>query len=46
MTMYATLEEHDAAREKSLPDNPGIDTEARSVRRFNAQKYVLQDGDI
>ncbi len=47
MTMYATLEEAiDAAREEFLADNPGIDAEDANVQQFNAQKYVLQDGDI
>lgn len=47
MTMYATLEEAiDAAREEFLADNPGIDAENANVQQFNAQKYVLQDGDI
>ncbi|MCN3791838.1 secY/secA suppressor protein [Escherichia coli] len=46
MTMYATLEEAiDAAREEFLADNPGIDAENANVQQFNAQKYVLQDGD-
>ncbi|HBC1009244.1 TPA: secY/secA suppressor protein [Escherichia coli] len=46
MTMYATLEEAiDAAREEFLADNPGIDAEDANVQQFNAQKYVLQDGD-
>ncbi|WP_423811534.1 hypothetical protein, partial [Pseudomonas aeruginosa] len=45
--MYATLEEAiDAAREEFLADNPGIDAEDANVQQFNAQKYVLQDGDI
>ncbi|MDD0156961.1 secY/secA suppressor protein, partial [Shigella flexneri] len=47
MTMYATLEEAiDAAREEFLADNPGIDAEDANVQQFNAQKSVLQDGDI
>lgn len=47
MTMYATLEEAiDAAREEFLADNPSIDAENANVQQFNAQKYVLQDGDI
>lgn len=47
MTMYAMLEEAiDAAREEFLADNPGIDAENANVQQFNAQKYVLQDGDI
>ncbi len=47
MTMYATPEEAiDAAREEFLADNPGIDAEDANVQQFNAQKYVLQDGDI
>ncbi|EER0622704.1 secY/secA suppressor protein [Escherichia coli] len=47
MTMYATLEEAiDAAREEFLADNPGIDAEDANVQQFNAQKYVLQNGDI
>ncbi len=47
MTMYATLEEAiDAAREEFLADNPGIDAENANVQQFNAQKYVLQVGDI
>lgn len=46
MTMYATLEAIDAAREEFLADNPGIDAEDANVQQFNAQKYVLQDGDI
>ena len=47
MTMYATLEEAiDAAREEFLADNPGIDAEDANVQQFNAQKYVLQDGDV
>ena len=47
MTMYATLEEAiDAAREEFLADNPGIDAEDANVQQFNAQKYVLKDGEI
>ncbi len=47
MYFYATLEEAiDAAREEFLADNPGIEAEEANVQQFNAQKYVLQDGDI
>jgi len=44
---YSTLSEAiDAAREIFIANNPDIDEDEISVQQFNAQKYVLQDGDI
>lgn len=47
MTMYATLEEAiDAAREEFLANHPELSEENADIQQFNAQKYVLQDGEI
>ncbi len=48
MTMYATfLKKPLTLHAKNfLQYNPGIDAEDANAQQFNAQKYVLQDGDI